>query len=170
MGMKMTHIPSGTTIELSKEPDLPETIGRSKDQDTVLTGGGLRRIFKRRIDNRPIVLRLRGLNAVDRRRLEQFFWETIEGQKEKFDLEIVVEHEEPLQVASTLDGVPITVGTVLPPRCGDPGGPIQVGDWVPQDTHIYAGMRMTQTEIQFSEGGDMVENYDTTLSMIQELP
>jgi len=160
------HVPSGTTITLDRNPDLGETLASSKDEDVLVTDAGVRRVFNRRVDFKRLVLPFNLLNPVERADLERFFYDVV-GQGELFNLTMEIPHFAPLQVASTLDGVPIAVGSILPAFCGLPARPILVGDWVPQDSYIYANMRFNQSEIQFEIA--LPDSFNTSLNMIQEI-
>lgn len=168
MGFKLTHHPSGTTIELSKEPDLPLNIGISEQQDVIKTDGGVRKIFSRMIAEDDFNITLKLLNHRDRKLLTQFWKETVKGQSEKFDMEIQIDHQEPLQVGSTQDGAPILVGTILEEDCDEPAGPILVGQWVRQDRYIFQNCRFNQKRLVFSD--ELPFNFTTTLNLVQEIP
>lgn len=168
MGFKLRHISTGTVFEMSKEPDLPLVISMNENQDIVKTTGGIRHIFKTMISEEEFTLQLKGLNHYDRKLLSQFWKETVLGLAEKFEMTIQIDHQEPLQVGSIQDGNPITVGTVLAPDCGDPGGPITVGQWVRQDKYIFQSCRFVQKKLTFTDS--LPYNFDTTLQLVQELP
>lgn len=168
MGLKLTHNPSTTTIELSKEPDLPLGLSRSFDQDIVRTDSGLRKVFTRRVAIKEHSIQLQLLNHNDRRLLEQFFDETVFGQQELFDIELQVDRQAPLQVGSTQDGSPVSVGTILPEDCGAPIGAIVVGQWVRQDRRIYSNCRFNQSKLNFVDS--MPHNFSTVIQLIQEMP
>lgn len=168
MGLIMTHNPSGESIELGKEPDLPLNISEDENQDVIMTDAGRRKIFTRKIRSKTLTLSLQLLNHYERMQLTKFFKEVLNGRQELFDLDIQIDHEEPLQVGALQDGNPITVGTVLEEDCGSPGGPILVGDWVRQDRYIYENCRFDQDEIAFSD--TMPRNFTTQIVLVQELP
>jgi len=164
----LIHNPSSTTIELSKEPDLPLGLARSFDQDVLRTDSGVRKVFTRRIRLKKHTIQLKDLNHNDRRLLEQFFDEVVLGQEELFDIELVVDRQAPLQVGSLQDGNPILVGTILPEDCGAPIGSVQVGDWVRQDRRRYPNCRFDQKEMLFND--NLPFNSTTRLQIIQEIP
>jgi len=168
MGLKLTHVPSGTTIELSKEPDLPLGLSSSLDQDELQTDSGIRKIFTRRVRVKKHSIQLKDLNHNDRRLIEQFFEETVNGKAELFNLELQVDRQAPLQINSLQDGQPITIGTNLGEDCGAPTGPIKIGDWVRQDKRIYPNCRFNQKEIEFFD--QLPFNFTTRLLIVQELP
>jgi len=167
MGLKLIHNPSSTTIELSKEPDLPLGLARSFDQDVIRTDSGIRKVFTRRVPTKEHSIQLQLLNHNDRRLLEQFFDEVLIGQQELFDLELTVDRQAPLQVGSLQDGNPILVGTILPEDCGAPTGAIAVGDWVRQDRRIYPNCRFNQSKLNFVD--TLPFNFTTRLQIIQEI-
>ena len=168
MGIKLIHHPSSTTIELSKEPDLPLILGRGFNQDVVITDSGIRKIFTRKIKSQSFTMDLKILHHRDRKLLDQFFDETVRGQAELFDIELQIDHQEPLQVGSTQDGQPITVGTILEEDCGEPAGPIVVGQWVRQDRYIYPNCRLNQPQWIFAD--ELPLNASTKLQLVQEIP
>lgn len=167
MATTFTHVPSGTSIVISRNPDLGETLASSRDEDVLITDAGIRRVFQRRVPFKRLVLPFNLLNVVERSDLERFFYDVVLGQGEKFDLLIEIPNFAVLQVGSVLGGTPIGVGDSLPPVCGLPTRPIAVGDWVPQDSFLYSNMRFNQSELQFEIA--LPEAFNTSLNLIQEI-
>ena len=127
---------SGETRTLDRGPILPFKIITDPRQDVLQTDGGIERIYTRRKRLVIVNLTYRLIHQVDRRKLEEFFYDVVKVKEKLFNIRIPTEHYSPLQVGSQIGGVTVTVGDQVPAQCGETATTITVGGRIPQDyTH-----------------------------------
>lgn len=158
---------SGETRTLDRGPILPFKIITDPRQDVLQTDGGIERIYTRRKRLVIVNLTYRLIHQVDRRKLEEFFYDVVKVKEKLFNIRIPTEHYSPLQVGSQIGGVTVTVGDQVPAQCGETATTITVGGRIPQDYTWFNDCRMNQGALNFTD--ELPQGFTVELSIKQEV-